>query len=276
MATDNFLACEFMKHLKLEDKEKFTLLNDLYNKETLTTNELEQALYIFFYGQKILQCYLPVDIFISTASEIFIMKHIEIAKYEFVSNIYNLILSQMTYTDRLNKIDNSISVSNLIYDSMFHVLAKTNQFDYWLEHIEYIGLSDLDFIENYNAKERLAKTLISNGLLNSIESPVYNLVLLFLCGIALDDKYFLFLYNKGKILFSDEFKLAYSDYLRHALIPYKNPLFKEFSTICEKVGYQINHARNLYSLLNKRSEQFEYKIPNELINFYLMEDLRAN
>lgn len=181
----------------------------------------------------------------------------------------------MTFSDKRHETDDSIIVSNFVYDSMFRVLAKVDYFDYWLEHIDFTGLSDLDYIENFQEQENLANILKKNGLLGRIESPVYNLAVLFLCGIALEDSYFLLLYDKGKYLFSDEFKKEYNDYLKRKQLNklfWTIPLFEKFSTLCEKIGYKINYKRNLYNLLKKRYK-FGYSVPEELMPFYLAEEL---
>ena len=276
MATNDFLTCDFMKHLKLTDKENFISLNNLYNKNFLTEEDLSEALFIFFHGQVLMNSYLPIDIFINDAMEKFITKHWKIARYEFVSEINDLILKRITFLDRIHENKNSNLVSNIFYDAMFRVLARMDKFNYWLKSIDFTGLSALRTIyEDYEYKS-LVQNLIRNSLLDSISSPVYNLALLFSCGIALDNKNFMILYNKSNYLLSDEFKMEYSSYYIKAKECFNYPLFDDFYEIDSKFAFDtsINSNHALYKLLNERSNRFSYKVPDELIGFYLAEELK--
>ena len=276
MATNDFLTCDFMKHLKLTDKENFISLNNLYNKEFLTEEDLSEALFIFFHGQVLMNSYLPIDIFINDAMEKFIMKHWKIARYEFVSEINDLILKRITFLDRIHENKNSNLVSNIFYDAMFRVLARMDKFNYWLKSIDFIGLSALRTIyEDYEYKS-LVQNLIRNSLLDSISSPVYNLALLFSCGIALDNKNFMILYNKSNYLLSDEFKMEYSSYYIKSKECFNYSLLDDFYEIDSKFAFDtsINSNHALYKLLNERSNRFSYKVPDELIGFYLAEELK--
>jgi len=276
MVTNNFLTCDFMKHLKLTDKENFISLNNLYNKDFLTEEDLSEALFIFFHGQVLMNSYLPIDIFINDAIEKFITKHWKIARYEFISEINDLILKRITFLDRIHEKKNLILVSNIFYDAMFRILARMDKFNYWLKSIDFTGLSALRTIyEDYEYKS-LAQNLIKNSLLDSISSPVYNLALLFSCGIALDDKNFMNLYSKSNYLLSDEFKTEYSSYYINSKECFNYPLFDDFYEIDSKFAFDtsINSNYALYKLLNERNNRFSYKVPDELIGFYLAEELK--
>ena len=257
-----FLTCEFMKNLKLFNEGRYLRLVEIYVKEKINDDDLVIVLETFLYGMQYMR-YSPLDGRIDLTLEKFITKHIEIAKFEFIRNIYNLIKTKAVKSFVQE-------ISTIFYVVMFRVLANTNNFNYWLENITLYGLK---YSVHDEERKYLANNLINNNLLYNIESPVYNLVILYTCGIILNNENFLYLYNKGKHLFSNEFEKDYNLGLEagHYGIYMFDKLTIKFHTVCRKLGFRLNDPKYLYNLLKSRRKY--YNIPEELMPLYLAEDL---
>lgn len=259
----DFLTCEFMKKLKSFNEGRYLRLKEIYEKEKINDDDLAIVLEIFLYGRQYMH-YSPLGNCIKLTMEKFITKHIEIAKFEFIWNIYNLIINKAAKTFVKE-------ISTIFYVTMFRVLANTNNFNYWLNNITLCGLR---YSFQDEEREYLANNLIKNNLLYNIESPVYNLVILHTCGIALNNEDFSYLYNKSKYLFSNEFEKNYNSDLEATYygLYMREKLNIEFYTVYRKIGLQLNKPKYLYNLLKLRKEH--YGIPEDLMPLYLMEDLK--
>ena len=258
-----FLNSKFIKELKSFNEGRYLKLKEIYKKENINDNDLAIALEIFLYGRQYMHYSLTGDC-IELAIEKFITKHIEIAKFEFIWNIDNLIGNKAVRTFVRE-------ISTIFYVTMFRVLANTNNFNYWLENINFYGLK---YSVQDEERKYLANNLIKNNLLYNIESPVYNLIILHTCGIALNNEDFSYLYNKSKYLFSNEFEKNYNSELEATYygLYMLDKLNINFYTIYRKIGFKLNNPKYLYNLLKLRKEY--YDIPEDLMPLYLAEDLR--
>lgn len=264
-----FLNSKFMKELKSFNEGRYLRLKEIYKKENINDNDLAIVLEIFLYGRQYMH-YSPLGNCIDLAMEKFITKHIEIAKFEFIWNIYNLIGNKAIKTFVQE-------ISTIFYVTMFRVLANTNNFNYWLENINFYGLK---YSVQDEERKYLANNLIKNNLLYNIESPVYNLIILYTCGIVLNNKDFSYLYNKSKYLFSNEFEKNYNYELEATYygLYMLDKLNIKFHTVCRQIrlqlndpNFQLNNPKYLYNLLKLRKEH--YGVPEDLMPLYLAEDL---
>ena len=271
-----FLNSKFIKDLKLFNEGRYNRLIEIYKKRKINQVNLTTVLEIFMYGKKYIT-HSEINNDIEFALEKFITKHIEVAKFQFSYDIFNLIINKyILEPDNKNELKSKVrKISIIFYTVMFRVLANTNNFSYWLNNIEFNGICT-NILSNVNEKEFLQKNLIKNNLLYKIKSPVYNLAILYICGYTLTNEDFMYLYKKSKYLFSERFTKEYNNEVKamNYGLYMTNKIFIQYNIISNTNEIQLNNTRNLYELLKLRKKEYHYDIPEELIPLYLAEDLR--
>ena len=260
----SFLNNETYKNF---DKPVYEILCILYEKENL--NEYEVPL---FYET------LPyTELYAEECFNTFLKKHIEIIngityKEDLYKKIIKRIISEKAFDcipDNLEEeycerykfnadfFINEFSIKRFcknyidyFYDAIFkHLATSYPLYEYWINHVS------LNMLKNISLNKSIAQILVYHksivkclrkyNLLNKFNLPIYNFILLGLCGTGLNHDEFLNLYYKS-------FKI------------YDKKLFEELQIT------DIN--RYFYNLLKIRNAEFE--VPNELVPIYLMEDLK--
>lgn len=260
----SFLNNEAYKNF---DKSVYEILCILYEKENL--NEYEVPL---FYET------LPyIELYAEECFNTFLKKHIEIINgITYKEDLYKKIIKRCIserafdcipgnleeeYCERykfnedffINEFSIKKFCKNYIdyfYDAIFkHLATSYSSYEYWINHVSLNMLRNINLNKSTSQilvyHKSIVKYLQKYNLLNRFNSPIYNFILLGLCGTKLNHDEFLNLYYKS-------FKI------------HDKKLFEELQIA------DIN--RYFYNLL--RIRKFDFEIPNELIPIYLMEDLK--